>query len=109
MKNKKGYINVNKGMDEERRRLAASKTKEDLNDLFKGRSIVVKNGSDWDNELCEFVEMVGEGAKENWKMKVKTKFGTFLELAGGEAIIVTQTIKTTRQEAELIRKNLQGE
>lgn len=106
------YINIEeqkRQMIEDGKKLKAAKTKEDLNKIFNGRIIVVQNNTDWNGERCEFVEMVGEGGRQNWKMKVKTRFGTFLELCAGEGMIVTQTIATTQAEAEKIRRSLSGE
>lgn len=93
---------IKKQLQEEQKRLKSCNTKEDMNAMFKGRKIIIKNGTDWDDEICEFVEMVGEGEKKNWAMKVKTRFGTFLEVKGSQAIITFQEIKTTEKEAKII-------
>lgn len=97
---------LKKQMEEEQRLLKAAKTKNDLNALFNGRTIIVKDGSDWENEPCTFVEMVGEGDRSNWKMKLKTTFGTLLELPASKVFIVTQTITTTKEEADKITNHV---
>jgi hypothetical protein len=99
---KNNYLNIQTDFQEEQKRLRACKTKEDLNNLFAGRTIIVLDKSEWHNERTTFVEMVGEGAREKWKMKVKTQFGTFLELKPSHAMVVTQTIRTTKVESDKI-------
>ena len=92
---------------EDQQRLAACKTKEDMNALFKGRKMMVNDGSDWQNEVCDFVEMVGDGPRSNWKMRVRTPFGTSLDLAGNKVLILTHRIATTDEEANVIKKDLE--
>lgn len=100
---------VKKQIEKEQALLKASKTKEDLNEIFKGKTIIVNDGSDWQDARCEFVEMVGEGERKNWKMKVKTSFGTFIELEGGKAIIVARTITTTEKYVDEVANDVKKE
>jgi hypothetical protein len=99
------YLNIQKQMEEEQRLMKAAKTKEDLNAIWGGRTIIVNDNSDWHGERCIFIEMVGEGSREKWKMKLETPFGTFLELPAKDVIIVTHTIKTTQSETDKIIKH----
>jgi hypothetical protein len=86
-------------------KLKACKTKEEMNQHLKGRTVMVQDGSDWEGEMCDFIEMVGEGKRENWKMRIKTQFGTFLELAGDAVVIMVQQIITTAKEADVIKND----
>lgn len=90
-------------------KMKACKTKDEMNALFKNRIMVVLNNSDWHNERCLFVEIVGGTKKESWKMRVRTQYGTTLDLACNEVMITVQTIRTTENESEIILKSLLGE
>lgn len=106
---KNSYIDKNtvrKQAEEDMARMRECKTKEEMTAFMKGRTVLCLDNSDWHNEPCEIIEFVGGKERSSWKMKVKTRFGTFLELKASEVMIVTQTITTTESESERIKNRL---
>lgn len=101
--------NSKKIVDEDFARLRAAKTKEELNQLLAGRVLFVNDKSDWHDEMCTFIEMTGEGKKENWKAKMKTSFGTELELPLSKVIIAVQVIHTRKSEVDNIINEIKKE
>jgi len=93
---------IKKQLQEEQKKLKSANSKEDLNALFKGRTMIIMDGSDWNDEICEFVEMTGGKERKSWLMKLKTRFGTFLELKPSEVMITVQKILATEKESKVI-------
>ena len=91
-------------------KLKNCKTKAEMNEHLANRIIIVQKKKGWENERCVFVEMVGKEKRDTWKMKVKTRYGTFLELAPNEGMITVQTIAlASEKEADNLKQHLENQ